>query len=107
MTRRRGASRPPAASAVAFSCRWRYCTRAKVERMAAAWQQIVGSTHLQEAAYDDDRNTLSIRFRQNPRDTYTYRGVPPAEFSALMNSPRPGQHFRDRIKGHYSYTKGE
>ena len=76
-------------------------------RQMTNWTQIVGSTHLQEAAYDDDRNTLSIRFRQNPRDIYIYRGVPPAEFSALMNSPRPGQHFRDRIKGRYQHTKGE
>jgi hypothetical protein len=59
----------------------------------------VQSSSISAIGYDEQSETLSIRF--NNGRTYEFNGVPPEEFEALKNAPSIGSYFNDNIKGQY------
>ena len=61
------------------------------------------STTLARAAYDERLALLRLEFRSG--ECYTYSGVPPHVFGALLAAPSKGGFLNRSIKGHYHYVK--
>jgi len=69
----------------------------------APWQDgvfyEVSSDVLSLVYYRADSETLTLAFRKGP--VYEYSGVPAPVFQALMNTPRKGVFYNQRIRGHF------
>ena len=59
----------------------------------------VSSDVLSLVYYRADSETLTLAFRKGP--VYEYSGVPAPVFQALMNTPRKGVFYNQRIRGHF------
>lgn len=51
--------------------------------------------------YDAKTQKLTIEFRSGR--TYSYAGVPPAEYEAFDKAESLGRHFGSRIRGKYAH----
>jgi KTSC domain len=67
-----------------------------------AWRALQ-SKHLNGAAYDPDRQSLTIQFVNGA--VYNYGSVPPTVADTLFQAGSPGSYFHDKIKGRYPETK--
>lgn len=61
--------------------------------------QPVSSSMILAVGYDDEQQSLTIQF--NNGRTYSYGGVPQAEFDNLVNAQSVGKYFAQNIKGVY------
>ncbi len=66
------------------------------------WQP-VDSSHLAAIDYDEDRQVLSVRFRDGAE--WDYHGVEPHAVETLVNSDSPGTVFNAHIKGRHHAVK--
>ena len=63
----------------------------------------VDSSCILSVAYDDEENTLYIRFTSSA--IYRYSGVPAVEYDNLIDAPSKGRYFVACIKGRFPHTK--
>jgi hypothetical protein len=63
----------------------------------------VSSSNVEEIGYDNDSQTLYIKFLRNA--LYIYKGVPIGEFEGLRNAPSIGSYFNRNIKNLYPYER--
>lgn len=61
------------------------------------------SSNLDACEYDDQTQTLAIKFRNG--NIYHYFDVPEHVFEGLRTAPSPGQYLHVEIKGIYRYAK--
>jgi hypothetical protein len=61
------------------------------------------SSNLASAGYDAETQTLRIEFGSG--SVYSYSGVSPGIYQALMTAPSPGRFFSQNIKDRYSTTR--
>ena len=65
----------------------------------------VESATLSTVAYDADRQTLQLEFRN--RTVYHYFDVPHDVYEALMQAPSKGIYFNSSIRGRFAYSRIE
>ena len=63
----------------------------------AVQRQVLNSSVLSSASYDDETKTLELTFSSGR--SYTYSQVPPEVFENLASAPSAGKYFNDFIKG--------
>jgi hypothetical protein len=61
------------------------------------------SSNLMAMGYDPNSGELQVQFR-NGR-IYSYQGVPPEIYDALINAPSKGTYFGYYIRRIYAYTR--
>ena len=83
--------------------------KSRAGRRAAAFgeaedeqSQSLNSSAILRAGYNMSDRTLSITFVRNR--TYTYYGVPPSVYLALVNAPSAGRYFNFNIRNRYSFS---
>ena len=62
-----------------------------------------GSGRIHEIGYDEDSETLVVRFRRG--GTYYYDGVDADIFEKLQGNASPGAYFDSAIKGKFKHRK--
>lgn len=62
-------------------------------------QSFPGSSAISSAAYDEQRQELTVTFKSGK--PYTYRGVPPDVYEQLTSADSPGTFWRQSIKDAY------
>ena len=65
----------------------------------------VSSSNVEAIGYDEDSQTLYVRFLNNT--LYIYKGVPIGEFDGLRNAPSIGSYLHRNIKNLFSYERIE
>ncbi|MCL2147260.1 MAG: KTSC domain-containing protein [Synergistaceae bacterium] len=63
----------------------------------------VSSSNVGAIGYDEDSQTLFIRFLNNMM--YIYKGVPIGEFEGLRNAPSIGSYLHRNIKNLFPYER--
>jgi hypothetical protein len=66
-------------------------------------RQRVDSSNVAAIGYYPNARILEVEFHS--RALYEYRGVPPAEYEALMCAASIGRYLSARIKGRYPYRR--
>jgi hypothetical protein len=64
----------------------------------------VTSSMMTDADHDAAARELRIRFVEG--DRYTYLGVPPASYQALLAAPSKGRSFHLHILDRFAYRRG-
>ena len=62
--------------------------------------QQVDSSNIHSIGYDEDTQTLHIRFKTGSK-TYVYEDVPSTEYNSLLESDSIGSYFHTNIKNNY------
>ena len=57
------------------------------------------SSLIARIAYDDDRRTLKVGFRDER--AYVYFDVPPSVFHSMKASPSAGRFYNEEVKGRF------
>jgi hypothetical protein len=65
--------------------------------------QSLNSSAIARAGYSMNDQTLTITFARGRR-TYTYYGVPPGVYLALVNAPSAGRYFVYNIRNNYQFS---
>lgn len=63
----------------------------------------VDSTSLEMIAFDADRQTLQIRFRD--QTAYRYLDVPVEVYQALLSAPSKGSYFNRAVRGRFVHVR--
>jgi hypothetical protein len=63
----------------------------------------VSSSNIESIAYDPESQVLEAKFKHG--GTYSYKGVPPQKYQALMAAPSIGKHLHLHIKGSHAHSK--
>ncbi|MGH7220741.1 MAG: KTSC domain-containing protein [Nitrospiraceae bacterium] len=63
----------------------------------------VDSTSLEMIAFDADRQTLQIRFRD--QTAYRYLDVPVEVYQALLSAPSKGSYFNRAVRGCFVHVR--
>jgi hypothetical protein len=63
----------------------------------------VSSSNVGAIGYDEDSQTLYVKFLNN--SLYIYKGVPIVEFEGLKNAPSVGSYLHRNIKNLFSYER--
>jgi hypothetical protein len=63
----------------------------------------VSSSAVDSLGYDEDVQTLEIRFQSG--FVYQYLNVPQAEYDALLQAPSIGSYFNRNIRNSYPYAR--
>ena len=63
----------------------------------------VSSSNVDAIGYDEDNQSLYIRFLNN--STYIYKGVPIGEFEGLRVAPSIGSYLHRNIRNLYPYER--
>lgn len=66
-------------------------------------EEVLASSNLSAARYDDETQELEIDFASG--STYSYSGVPESEFDNLVNAGSPGGYFHRNIKNGYAFRQ--
>jgi lysyl-tRNA synthetase class 2 len=61
------------------------------------------SSVLSSASYDEGARELRVNFRDAA--SYTYSGISPRLFHALLSAPSKGAFFNRNIRGQFAYVK--
>ncbi len=64
---------------------------------------IVGSSNVDSIGYNEETQTLFVRFLDGR--LYEYRNVPSIEFEQLRNAPSVGSYLARNIKHIYPYSR--
>jgi hypothetical protein len=67
--------------------------------MAPRVLNLSGSSNVQGASYDEERQELAVRFYNG--SVYVYDGVPEMEASAFERAASPGSHVHNFLKPFY------
>jgi hypothetical protein len=65
--------------------------------------QEVKSSNISHIGYDEQSQTLSVKFKTG--GTYRYYNVPKLEYETLINSKSIGAYFAKNIKPTYQFSK--
>lgn len=68
--------------------------------MAVRELQHAGSSHIVSAAYDDETQELTVRFKNG---AYSYQNVTPKVAAEFESAPSSGKYFDANIKGNPAY----
>ncbi|NQU99157.1 MAG: KTSC domain-containing protein [Parcubacteria group bacterium] len=66
-------------------------------------RQYVQSSNINSVGYDEESQTLEIKFRSG--GTYQYYGVPKSLYIDFINASSIGRYFYRNIKGKFNYRK--
>ena len=65
----------------------------------------VSSSNISEVGYDNQTETVLVRFLNNT--LYAYKGVPETLFEELKTAPSVGSYLNNNFKNRYSYERVE
>ena len=65
---------------------------------------LLDSRMLAAAAYDEENQTLSLRFRKSG-DVYRYFEFQPADYQAFLDAESRGRFFLAHIRDHFRYER--
>lgn len=65
--------------------------------------QSVSSSNILEIGYDEETETLAVRFHRGT--LYHYQGVSQETFEGLRDAPSVGKYFNSHIRDGYAFTK--
>ncbi len=63
----------------------------------------VKSSNVESVGYDPETQVLEAKFKHG--GTYSYQGVPPQKYQALMAAQSIGKHLHQYIKGAHAHAK--
>jgi hypothetical protein len=61
----------------------------------------IESSTLTMIAYDSDHQVLWLQFRDG--NIYSYCGIPPEIYDALLSAPSKGRYFNSKIRGQFAH----
>ncbi len=67
------------------------------------WVKVPDSSFIDAVAYDDEMETLYVRFKQY--GVYEYYNVPESEYRKMLKAPSVGKYFHNFIKPKFEYAR--
>jgi hypothetical protein len=67
------------------------------------WVKVPDSSFIDAVAYDDEMETLYVRFKQY--GVYEYYNVPESEYRKMLQAPSVGKYFHNFIKPKFEYAR--